>query len=312
MDELLTGQQSRKKIDFASIAGFILLLALALVFLFSAYTKLIAVEPFEWAFWDLGIHNNTIVSILARLLIGFEAMIGLLLLFHIYLKQLTYPLVIGFLGLMIAYLLVLLARQGNTGSCGCFGDAMPMKPLAAIGKNILMIGVTALLARIYPAQPYKGQEWLSVVLGMAGFVTPFIMQPLSQRTEPIDLNPLYHSQNTPPNIELRTGKHIIAFMSLTCPHCKKAAREFERIYTQYPNLPVFLVLNGMPEEEQAFFNETKAQNIPHMRFVGMEDFIKMAGKYVPSIYWVNNGIKERTVSYLDMSGPAMKRWAESN
>lgn len=312
MDELLRPEKTGKKINLAGTLGFILLVALAIVFLFSAYTKLIAIEPFEWAFWDLGIHNNTAVSILARLLIGFEAMIGLLLIFHIYLKQVTYPAVIAFLGIMILYLLIMLIRQGNSGSCGCFGNALPMKPLAAIGKNIIMVAVTLLLIKIYPAKPYKGQEWLSAVLGMAGFVIPFVIQPLSQRTEPIDLNPLYHSQNQPPAIELRSGKHIIAFMSLTCPHCKKAAKEFEKIYTQYPNLPIFLVLNGMPEEEAGFFEETKAQNIPHMRFVGMDDFIKMAGKYVPSIYWVNNGIKERTISYLDMSGPAMKRWAESN
>ncbi|PZF74236.1 MauE/DoxX family redox-associated membrane protein [Taibaiella soli] len=291
--------------------GMVLLLALAGTFLFSAYTKLIAVEPFEWAFWDLGIHNSVAVSIIARLFIGLEAMIGLFLLAHIYLKQVTYPAVLTFLGVMIAYLLIIMARQGNTGSCGCFGDALPMKPLAAIGKNCILMAVTIVLMQIYTVKPYKGQEWFSAVIGMAGFVAPFVALPLSERAEPIDLNPLYMTNNETPHIELRSGKHIIAFMSLTCPHCKKAAKELEAIYTKYPQLPLYLVLNGLDGDEAPFFKETNAQNIPHNRFVGVEDFIKMAGRYVPAIYWVNNGIKERTVSYMDLSGPAMMRWANA-
>lgn len=291
--------------------GLLLLLALAATFLFSAYTKLLAVEPFEWAFWDLGIHNNIAVSIIARLFIGLEAMIGLFLLGHIYLKQVTYPAVLAFLGIMVAYLLVIMARQGNTGSCGCFGDVLPMKPLAAIGKNCIMMAVTIVLMQLYPVKPYKNQEWFSAVIGMAGFVAPFVALPLSQRAEPIDLNPLYTTQNETPHVELRSGKHIIAFMSLTCPHCKKAAKELEHIYTKYPQLPLYLVLNGLESDEAPFFKETNAQNIPHNRFIGMEDFIKMAGRYVPAIYWINNGIKERTVSYMDLSGPAMVRWAQA-
>lgn len=291
--------------------GILLLLALAATFLYSAYTKLIAVEPFEWAFWDLGIHNNVAVSIIARLFIGIEAMIGLFLLAHIYLKQVTYPAVLVFLGIMCAYLLIILERQGNTGSCGCFGDALPMKPLAAIGKNCIMMAVTIVLMQIYPVKPYKNQEWVSAVIGMLGFVAPFVALPLSQRAEPIDLTPLYTTQNEAPHVELRSGKHIIVFMSLTCPHCKKAAKELASIYSKYPQLPLYLVLNGLESEEEPFFKETGAKNIPHSRFIGVEDFIKMAGRYVPAIYWVNNGIKERTISYTELSGPAMVRWADA-
>ena len=106
------------------------------------------------------------------------------------------------------------------------------------------------------------------------------------------------------------GKHIIAFMSLTCPHCRKAAKELTAIYKENPKLPLYMVLNGLQPDEKDFFNETKSEGIPHVRFTGVDDFVKMAGRYVPAIYWVNNGIKERKVSYMALSGPAMKHWAE--
>ncbi|XZF14706.1 MauE/DoxX family redox-associated membrane protein [Chitinophagaceae bacterium MMS25-I14] len=311
MEELLSAPAPRRRIQPKQIIGFILLLALAATFFFSAYTKLIKVEPFEWAFWDLGIHNNSIVVILARLLIGLEAMLGLLLLAHVYLKSVTYPAILAFLGIMTAYLLIILVRQGNTGSCGCFGEAIPMSPLEAIGKNVIMAGIVLLLMKIYAPKPYRHQEIIAVVLGMAGFVIPFVTLPLSQRVEPIDLNPLYTTPgNGQPPLELRTGKHIIAFMSLTCPHCRKAAVKFEEIHKQYPQIPLFMVLNGMPADEKDFFSTTHSSDVPHMRFVGMDVFIKMSGPYVPAIFWVNNSIKERKTSYLDLSAPAMKHWAE--
>jgi len=303
----------RKKAGFyiQRTIGALLLIAMAVVFLFSAFTKIIATEPLEWAFHDLGIRSNTAASILARVLIGLEAMIGLLLLAHIYLRRITYPLVLGFLALMTGYLVYLLILQGNTGNCGCFGDTLHMRPLEAIGKNAVMAAITVLLMFIYNVKPYRGQEYLVLLVAMAGLAVPFVAQPLSARTEPIDLNPLYTAAGEEhPIAELRSGKHIVAFMSLTCPHCRKAAKELTAIYKKRPQLPLFMVLNGLPGDEQDFFNDTKSENIPHVRFTGVDDFVKMAGKYVPAIYWVNNGIRERKVSYMALSGAEMQRWAE--
>lgn len=291
--------------------GALLLVILAGIFLFSAWTKLIATEPFEWTFHDLGIRNNNAASILARMFIGLELMIGLLLLAHVYLRRVTYPLVLGFLTLMTGYLVYLVILQGNTGNCGCFGDTLHMKPLEAIGKNVIMAAVTVLLMFIYDIKPYKGQSIFLLIVAMASLVMPFVSQPLTNSTTPIDLDPLYTTPGEQhPKVELRKGKHILAFMSLTCPHCRKAAKELVVIHKQYPELPIYMILNGIPPEEQAFFDDTRSQDIPHIRFTGVDDFVKMAGKFVPSIIWVNNGIRERKISYMAMSGAEMKRWVE--
>ncbi|MEI8280098.1 MAG: hypothetical protein WCG87_10065, partial [Bacteroidota bacterium] len=221
------------------------------------------------------------------------------------------------LTLLTGYLILLIIQQGNTGSCGCFGNWIYMKPLHAIWKNLIMIAATIILIFIYPFKEYKGQEWISVIAAMAALVVPFIIYPIPQNSQPeianqaIDLSPLYRVDSTKPSVELRTGKHIIAFMSLTCPHCKKAAYLLQSIHHKHPEIPMFFVLSGLPEQEGDFFIATHAQDVPHIRFHGAEDFIRMAGSYVPAIYWVDNSIITRKSNYYQLDPQLMSTWLKT-
>lgn len=308
---------SKKNFTFyiKRISGLILLLALAAVFFFSAYSKLVAIEPFEWTFIDMGITNMLAASVVAHIFIGLEFFIALFLLFHIYLKQVTYPATIGLLVLLTLYLIILIVQQGNTGNCGCFGDWIYMNPLTAIWKNLGMIAACILLIYIYPVKPYKNQEWISAFLGMAALVTTFIMAPLNAdhkpevANEPIDLGLLYNMDSTnAPEIELRKGKHIVAFMSLTCPHCRKAAYLLHVLKKQEPSLPVYLILSGHKDNEKSFFEESKSADVPHLLYKDTDAFVELAGESVPAIYWVNNSVIERKSTYLQLDMADIKQW----
>lgn len=309
-----TTQQSGALFYLKRTLGIILLLALAAVFLFSAYSKLMSLEAFQWTFMDLGLSNITAAAILAYVFIGLEFMIGLFLLLHIYLVNVTYPATIFLLVMLTAYLVFMLMQQGNTGNCGCFGDWIYMKPLDAIWKNLAMIAATILLIYIYPVKPYKNQEWIAVVAAMAAVVTPFIIEPLNinntpaKANTPIDLSPLYRNADTKPQIELRTGKHIVAFMSLTCPHCRKAAYFLHVLRDNDPHLPVYMVLSGDHENFKSFFEESKAYNVPSILFDDKDAFITMAGDYVPAIYWVNDGVIEYKSNYTQLDPHLIKKW----
>ena len=300
--------------------GLILLLALSAVFFYSAYSKIYsenAFDNFQWTFLDMGINSIVASGIIARAMIGLEVLLGLFLLFHLYLKQLTYPAVIAILTIFIIYLLVVLMKQGNTGNCGCFGDKLAMKPLAAIYKNLGMIAATVLLMFIYPVKPYKHQEYICLVVGMLAFATPYIINPIYVGTDPeksgkaINLDPLYQYIPAPP-LELRKGKHIIAFMSLTCPHCKKAAYLLQIIHHEHPDYPIYMVLDGPDDFKKAFFDETHAQDVPYIYYRHTEEFTQMAGPGVPSILWVNNGIVEykSTYAYYQLDPKFMAKWVK--
>src|SRR3954465_6014753 len=90
------------------ITGLILLLALSAVFLFSAWSKLQAIQPFEWSFLDLAPIGMTGAAVMARLFIGLEVVIGLFLLAHIYLGSFTYRATLVMLGLLTLYLVLLI------------------------------------------------------------------------------------------------------------------------------------------------------------------------------------------------------------
>jgi len=302
----------------ARTIGIVLLIAMGGLFLFSGYSKIYSqssFDNFQWTFLDLGISSVTLAGIIARVMIGLEFALGLLLIFHIYLKEFTYKAVIALLSIFIVYLIFVIIKQGNTGNCGCFGDKLAMKPLAAIYKNILMIAATVLLMYIYPIKPYKNQEWVGMALTMACLVIPFIVQPLDMGTSPepqhskVNLGLLYNY--TPaPDIDLRHGKHIVAFMSLTCPHCKKAAYLMGIIHKSHPTLPLYMVLDGAEAHEDAFWDETHAQDVPHLIYRHSEDFLQLAGSSVPSVYWMEgDSIEYKSVNaYYQLDPKVMEDW----
>lgn len=296
------------------ITSLLLLLSLAAVFFISAYSKLSDIEPFQWTFISFGIGSMLWASVIAHVFIGIEFLLGLFLLFHIYLKEVTYPVTIGFLAILTIYLIVLIIQQGNTGNCGCFGDWIYMNPLQAIWKNLAMIAGCFILLHFYPIKPYKNQEWLSALLAMAALVSTFIIAPLHTNNKPtivnkpINLNLLYADSTNMPEIELRKGKHIIAYMSLTCPHCKKAAYLLHVLKQKNPEIPVYLVISGHSSNRDAFFEETKADDLPFLLYKNMASFTEMAGDGVPAIYWVNNGIIEKESTYLQLDPADIKDW----
>jgi hypothetical protein len=314
------------------IIGLILLLALSATFFYSAYSKsgisfqgfhLVennnSFDSFQWTFLDMGISSILAAGIIARIMIGFELLLAIFLLCHIFLRAFTYKAVIAILAIFIVYLLIILAKQGNSGNCGCFGNKLEMKPLTAIWKNLIMIGVTVLLMFIYPVKPYKYQEYVSMLIALVAFSTPFLVNFIFISTnpdkylKPLPLSLLY-KYSPAPSEELRTGKHIIAFMSLTCPHCKKAAYLLQIIHEEHPDIPMFMVLDGPEPYKQKFFDETHAGSVPYLYYHHTAEFMQLAaGPGVPAIFWVNDTTAEykSTYAYYQLDPSYMEQWLKA-
>lgn len=301
---------------FRFILGLLLTLGLAAVFIYSALSKVYSLEPFSWSFMDLMPVGITTAGILARIFIGFEFLLGAFILTHLFLKSFTYKATLAFLGIMSLYLLFLLIKEGNNGSCGCFGEWIYMNPLQSLFKNIGMMALVVALLYFYPTRGLPGKAYyLAAFLATASFVTPFVLEPVAiygsgeKVQQAIDLNPLYNGAAQPvPAQDLRKGKHIVAYFSLTCPHCKKGAYLLQIMHRQYPELPLFMVLNGNPDLLQEFFKETKSESLPHTFMNDLEAFKSMAGEYVPSIYWINNSVIERKTYFTEINPATVKKW----
>lgn len=296
--------------------------ALGLVFLYSAYSKLDPViETFEFSFVDIGIANWYTAPVFARLVIALEIFTGLLLIAMYRMKRLTIPLTVGMLMFFIVYLLVQIAVTGNSGNCGCFGERLQMTPLEAIIKNIIMLIICVPIYKWDIGWTAKRHWLLPALIAPLALALPFISNPVdyaytSNNMEekvnyPLELQLLYAPEDTAkvevPTVDLRQGKQVLAFLSLTCTHCRIAAKKFRLIKKENPALPVYFILNGDRKDLPEFLEDTRATNIPYSFCLG-KTFMQLASAHLPRIYYLENGIIIKKVDYFELNQYAIESW----
>lgn len=309
-----------KKILAAKIA-----IALGLVFIYSGYTKLLPViETFEFTFVDIKIANWYTAPLLARLLIGLEFFIGFLLIINYNLKKFTLPLTVALLLFFIVYLIGLLIFSGNSVNCGCFGEHHRMTPVQGILKNVIMIVGALIVYFFYEGWKLKMNRLFLSFIGLSVCITPFIINPIDYAytsnnldekiNYPLELNLLYEPEDTSkveiPKIELRKGKQVLAFLSLTCSHCRIAAKKFRLIKKNNPSIPIYFILNGEKKNYASFIADTKADNIPSSYCLG-KTFIQLASAQLPRIYYLDNGIVTKKVDYFELNQYQIEDWLKS-
>lgn len=290
---------------------------LGAVFIYSSFTKTLPIQTFEYTMVEFVAMPWWLAAFSARLLVGLEAGLGVLILLNLYGKNkwvLKFSLII--LIVFSIYLIYLWATVGNDVNCGCFGDAVWMSPSSSLLKNVLMGLVLIILIKLHTGIDGKIANILSIltIIGFTAYPFYFFSIPdaqpafLNKEKYEIDLSPLYDTGRIDiPKIQLNNGKHIVAFMSLTCPHCKLAAYKMKLMQESNPNLPFFLVLNGDSTNLKPFWDKTKAESIPHTMLLG-SDFIQLSGLRLPAIYWINDGWVENSSNYINLTQEAIEEW----
>jgi uncharacterized membrane protein YphA (DoxX/SURF4 family)/thiol-disulfide isomerase/thioredoxin len=308
-----------KKISLISLSSL-----LGAVFIFSGYTKLYPIEPFEYTFVDLGFISWQIAPFIARILIGLEFFIGLLLFINLNPRKIAYKLGVATLLIFCVYLVLLMLFTGNKGNCGCFGSYIQMTPLQALVKNIIMLALFFVLFKFYEGWQLPSKLRFVIVLPfLAAFVMPFVLNPVAldyseaylnkaDENYKLELDSLYNNAqlNIPPK-SLSEGKHIVAFMSLTCPHCRIAANKMRIIHERNPAISFYFVLNGEKENLKPFFENTHTEDIPHCMLLG-RNFVYLAGTNMPAIYMVNNSMVEHDVNYMDLDQEEIEKWMKTS
>lgn len=293
---------------------------MGLLFIYSGYTKLNPIEPFEFTFVDLGIAGWRTAPFMARFFIGLEFLIGILLIFGLYIKRFTIFLTSGTLIFFTIYLSIIIFINGNNGNCGCFGNAISMTPLQAIIKNLVMLATCFLMYKYNSGFNYgKIGKWLIIVFVIGSFTTPHVLNYvdfeysssyLTKKEDhfKLELDSLYKNAkiNIPPST-LSQGKHIIAFMSMTCSHCRIAAKKMRLMKEKNKDLPIYFVLNGDTNKIKPFFEDTRASNIKYTILNG-KSFVYLAGLNMPAIFLINNSIVENWITYLDLDQVEVEKW----
>ena len=302
---------------------FILSSVMGLLFIYSGYAKLEPIEPFEFTFVDIGISGWRTAPFIARFMIGLEFFIGILLIFGLFIKRLTIKLTVISLLIFCLYLIFVMINTGNNGNCGCFGNKISMTPLEALIKNGITLIACFFLYKYYNGLNYgRLSKWLLGFLFLGSFAMPHILNYvdldyssayLTKKEDhfKLELDSLYKDakKNLPP-ITLSKGKHIIAFMSMSCPHCRIAAKKMRIIHEKNPRISMYFVLNGEDEKIEPFFEDTKATDI-HYCILNGKNFIYLAGLNMPAIYMVNNSVVENWVDYLHLDQNEIEKWLQN-
>lgn len=278
-----------------------------LVFIASGALKLYPIEPFEYEFVSLGVSSWTLSPFIARLAIAGEFAVGVMIIANLHFRKLILPasslMLIGF----SAYLLHQLATEGNNVNCGCFGSFISMTPMQALTKNVFLGAILFVLYRINKPHNFK-PWWLTGIVLLAASATPYILNPVAVNSvqakeidEPLSLRELPPPQDSLIKLDFSTGKHIVAFFSPHCLHCKNAARKLSVIADKAKLPAIVAVMNGSAEEILSFKEETRS-SFPTIQYEG-GGFFKLSGAALPAIVYLEDGIlrKKWTSDLFDVA-----------
>jgi len=298
------------------LSKYILSIGVGILFLYSAFTKIHNVysfERFQYSFVEILPFSWNMASILALLVIGIEITIGIFLILNIYGKN-KLVLRSGIVMILIfsIYLAYLWIKEGNNVNCGCFGDEIWMSPSSSLIKNALLLISLGILSVFHKGWhtsiTYKIFSLCTpiiIILTFVSFLVSGLAYPNKQKVnKPID----YSSITNVTTIlnELHTGKHIIAFVSATCPHCRIAAYKMHLMKKSDPTLPFYFVITGYGDLSP-FWLDTKAWDIPFIR-IEPKAFLKITGGKFPVIDWVKDDTIQFTTDYVALNQNEIEKW----
>lgn len=280
---------------------------LGIFFIISAYLKLFPSEMLELSIAETGIFSYVQSVYVARLLIGFEMFLGVMLISGAY-RKLTWIANIATLAIFSVYLIWLVIYMPGISDCGCMGLKIHISPMDSIYKNlaliVLCIGIWALESR-FPAKWIGDKipaKWILVFAIVVSFSLPFILNPASINREALlkntpvlttknDLSEeaflTWHSNDT---LQITDGKKLVCYFSPVCRFCRMTARKIMVFLNETPEpFPVYFLFAGNPESREKlapFYTETMSESIP-TAIIEKDKFFSVSGPDLPVVFYMD-------------------------
>ena len=281
------------------IINYILRIIVGLVFILSGIAKLFPIEPFEIVFVDLGVANWLTAPFLARFIIAAELFLGLSILFNVWLKNKIYYTTQASLIIFTVYLIYLLITKGNTADCGCFGNFLPLSPIASILKNGVLFGLMVFINKKNTSREIGTKKWLPLLFVVIAFVSTFLLNRVGLHNiqgiavnKPIDFSELPPLYKTNQKVDFSKGKKVVAFLSYQCEHCINATSKLVLLDREQKINNLYLVIGSKKEKGLLEFLEKTKPNFP---FIWMNDdtFFKYSGGRLPAIIYMEDGVMKK-------------------
>lgn len=276
---------------------------LGVTFVASGVVKIPSIVNFELYIFSLGPFSFDLCSILARLLISTEVVIGLLLISHLY-KRLTNYLTAGILTIFSIFLFWRILLNDET-SCHCLGDFIEMSPKVSLAKNALL---AILLALSWKSTASTNVSNIYILVGAATiYILPFCTIPPDIYFRfSMDEENTVSEQNLQNFISdsLPSGKTIICLYSTECHHCQHCAKKISEIIQRHdiPHERVLILFMDMPDLatekiDSFYFSYGNGIHLPY-RIVETERFLSLSAGEMPVVILLEDGKIQKEYNYL--------------
>lgn len=276
-----------------------------LVFIFSAVAKIVSADEFELYIFSqkiLGFHLSTIA---ARLIIGLEICLGIMMIIGLYFKTVV-RLSLALLAIFSLFLIFKLFTASSE-NCNCFGTVMSLGPLESLIKNLIMIVLLLLSFRREPSGILSNRTFriiAAIVIITVSLALPFVLSPPD-----IIYNKIYtpvlreygeeHIQLSDSTLVYWEGSKVLFFSSPSCYYCRMATKKLsimaERKGTRDNVLFYFF---GDEDYIERFWQESEVEPFPYV-ILPTAEIITVTDGLFPTLIFVENGRVVKRSGYRD-------------
>ncbi len=272
-----------------------------LILIISAIAKLVSIDSFEIYVYSFGLLNLNLAFFLARLIISFELLTGLLLIFGKYQKQVVLASVLMLL--MFSAFIVSLILGGKNEHCHCFGETEMSHGFSLI-KNGLLI-VLLLYSKKSIVFRFRFDNIVLVSLLVLSILLPLTITPpdsffYDKYSKSVSYNDSLLNEYLREQKDYQKGRKILCFFSTGCRFCKLAARKVTVMAKKAENADaVKYIFSGSESSIGRFFKETHS-TVFQYSFLPPKRFLRITNGEMPLIVLLEDGVVKGRYGYRDM------------
>ncbi|MCQ2960340.1 MAG: DoxX family membrane protein [Bacteroidales bacterium] len=295
---------------FKELILLIIRILLGSIFVSSAILKLFSLDNFILYTYSFGIFGYVATTILARILIIIEFLLGIGLIFSIFYK-ITWWGTISMLSVFSIFLIYVALFRGDE-NCHCFGDFVNLNAVPSIIKNLIMISLLLLVKKQnefrHKLKPYIVTISISSILFVAfiGF-PPDALYNIMHKDNNDRFNQQafekYTADSLYSNLIDSSKNEIIGLVSASCKHCKSGNRKMQAIFEQNNiNKEGFknLVWTNSDSLLVAFKDTTKTQDFFYQKMSPVF-LIEINYGYFPTYVFFEKGTPIKAINYKEIN-----------
>jgi uncharacterized membrane protein YphA (DoxX/SURF4 family) len=274
----------------------ILKILLGILFIVSAILKIADMDKFEIYIYSYHFFSLNFSFLVARAAIIAELVLGIGLVSNCFHKLIWWGsvlMLIGYTGLLVYALAI-----GRTDNCHCFGDYLQFNPWQSIIKNVVLLGLFALIYKV-KGWRFKYDRLVLVGVILASGIAVFAVSP------PDNYTPSYNASHDlqvelfnealqdPPldKLGLQEGKKVVGIFSSGCEYCMMTAQKLSLMQSYYgfPEEDVLYVFMGTEEGVEQFFETTESTRYPYVIYDDVIRLLKINNGVFPVLVMLENG-----------------------